>query len=112
MAIGLLAGQAQQRGAQLAVFSELCLCGYPPQDLLERPAFIERNAKELKELAEQNKKADPKGTEQLKEAANKVNDANMKTAKDIINQRVNAFGVSEAEVQQEGSKRKRQKRLQ
>jgi len=46
-----LAEHAQQRGAQLAVFSELCLCGYPPQDLLERPAFIERNAKELKELA-------------------------------------------------------------
>ena len=46
-----LSEQAQQRGATLAVFSELCLCGYPPQDLLERPAFIERNVKELKELA-------------------------------------------------------------
>src|SRR5215813_3282175 len=46
-----LATQAKERGAQLAVFSELCLCGYPPQDLLERPAFIERNLKELKELA-------------------------------------------------------------
>lgn len=46
-----LAAQAQQRGAELAVFSELCLCGYLPQDLLERPAFIERNHKELKELA-------------------------------------------------------------
>jgi NAD+ synthase (glutamine-hydrolysing) len=46
-----LAGQAQQRGANLAVFSELCLCGYPPQDLLERPAFIDRNLKELKGLA-------------------------------------------------------------
>ena len=41
----------KERGAQLAVFSELCLCGYPPQDLLERPSFIERNLKELKELA-------------------------------------------------------------
>jgi NAD+ synthase (glutamine-hydrolysing) len=46
-----LAEQALARGAQLAVFSELCLCGYPPQDLLERPAFIDRNLKELKELA-------------------------------------------------------------
>jgi NAD+ synthase (glutamine-hydrolysing) len=46
-----LAGQAQQRGAHLAVFSELCLCGYPPQDLLERPAFIDRNLKELQGLA-------------------------------------------------------------
>jgi len=46
-----LAAQAKQRGAELAVFSELCLCGYLPQDLLERPAFIERNHQELKELA-------------------------------------------------------------
>jgi len=46
-----LAGQAKRRGAELAVFSELCLCGYFPQDLLERPAFIERNQKELKDLA-------------------------------------------------------------
>src|ERR1700675_951110 len=46
-----LAEQAQQRGAHLAVFSELCLCGYPPQDLLERPAFIDRNLKELQGLA-------------------------------------------------------------
>src|ERR1700675_2516917 len=46
-----LAEQAQQRDANLAVFSELCLCGYPPQDLLERPAFIEQNLKELKALA-------------------------------------------------------------
>src|SRR5271168_294642 len=46
-----LAGQAQQRGANLAVFSELCVCGYFPQDLLERPAFIDQNLKELKALA-------------------------------------------------------------
>ncbi len=46
-----LAALAKQRGAELAVFSELCLCGYLPQDLLERPAFIERNHKELEKLA-------------------------------------------------------------
>jgi NAD+ synthase (glutamine-hydrolysing) len=46
-----LAAQAQQRGAKLAVFSELCLCGYFPLDLLERPTFIDRNLKELKVLA-------------------------------------------------------------
>ena len=34
-----LAREAQSRGAQLAVFSELCLCGYLPHDLVERPAF-------------------------------------------------------------------------
>jgi NAD+ synthase (glutamine-hydrolysing) len=46
-----LSKKAKERGADLAVFSELCLCGYPPNDLLERPAFIERNQKELKALA-------------------------------------------------------------
>jgi NAD+ synthase (glutamine-hydrolysing) len=46
-----LSSQAKQRGADLAVFSELCLCGYLPQDLLERPEFIERNHQQLKELA-------------------------------------------------------------
>ena len=46
-----LACQAKQRGADLAVFSELCLCGYLPLDLLERPSFLERNRTELACLA-------------------------------------------------------------
>src|ERR1700693_5263012 len=46
-----LAHQALSRGAELALFSELCLCGYPPQDLTERPAFDELNQKELVRLA-------------------------------------------------------------
>src|SRR6202034_3648564 len=48
-----MAREAQSGGAEIAVFSELCLCGYPPQDLIERPAFAERNRKELACLAEQ-----------------------------------------------------------
>src|ERR1700760_4457774 len=48
-----LAAQAKQRGAELAVFSELCICGYLPLDLLERPAFIQRNLDTLKQIAEQ-----------------------------------------------------------
>src|ERR1700720_1934924 len=47
-----LAERAKQRGADLAVFSELCVCGYLPQDLLERPAFLERNRTELAALAQ------------------------------------------------------------
>ncbi|MGA7915307.1 MAG: NAD+ synthase [Candidatus Acidiferrales bacterium] len=46
-----LACEARQRGAEIAVFSELCVCGYPPQDLVERPAFVERNQQELVSLA-------------------------------------------------------------
>src|SRR5262249_47505745 len=46
-----LARRAKKQGADLAVFSELCICGYLPQDLLERPAFIDRNESTLKELS-------------------------------------------------------------
>ncbi len=48
-----LAAEAQRRGADLAVFSELCVCGYFPLDLLERPAFIQRNHDALHDLAPQ-----------------------------------------------------------
>src|SRR5271169_5769339 len=48
-----LADQAKRRGAELAVFSELCICGYLPLDLLERPAFIQRNLETLKKIADQ-----------------------------------------------------------
>jgi NAD+ synthase (glutamine-hydrolysing) len=46
-----LAEQAKSRGAELAVFSELCICGYLPLDLLERPSFIQRNLDTLKDIA-------------------------------------------------------------
>ena len=31
---------ARERGADLVVFPELAICGYPPRDLVERPGFI------------------------------------------------------------------------
>jgi NAD+ synthase (glutamine-hydrolysing) len=46
-----MASEAKAHGADLAVFTELCLCGYPPQDLVERPAFLQRNRKEILKLA-------------------------------------------------------------
>jgi len=46
-----LAREAKAGGAELALFSELCLCGYPPQDLVERPSFVERNLEALASLA-------------------------------------------------------------
>jgi len=48
-----LARAAKSGGADLAVFSELCLCGYPPQDLIERPVFAQRNQRELSILADE-----------------------------------------------------------
>jgi NAD+ synthetase len=42
---------ARDRGADLVVFPELALCGYPPRDLVEKPTFIERSQSELIRLA-------------------------------------------------------------
>lgn len=48
-----MAREAKAGGAELAVFSELCVCGYPPQDLIERPSFVARNQQELVCLAKE-----------------------------------------------------------
>ncbi|EQD35137.1 Nitrilase/cyanide hydratase and apolipoprotein N-acyltransferase domain protein, partial [mine drainage metagenome] len=42
-----LATQARARGAQLVVFPELALCGYPPEDLLLRPSFLAAGTRAL-----------------------------------------------------------------
>ncbi len=39
-------------GADMALFSELAICGYPPQDLLDYPHFIDKCRNALLELAE------------------------------------------------------------
>lgn len=44
---------AQRAGANLVVTPELSLCGYPPEDLLLRPAFLDACAAELVALAAQ-----------------------------------------------------------
>jgi NAD+ synthase (glutamine-hydrolysing) len=71
-----VAAAAKSRGAELAVFSELCICGYPPQDLIERPSFVERNQQELVRLA----KAIP-----LPSLVGFVGDAMDKTGKPVAN---------------------------
>ena len=45
------AGIARSRGADLVVFPELSVCGYPPRDLVELPAFVTRSRQVLEELA-------------------------------------------------------------
>ncbi|WP_292363250.1 nitrilase-related carbon-nitrogen hydrolase, partial [Methylophaga sp. UBA1464] len=43
----------QQHAAELVVFPELCLTGYPPEDLLLRPGLLKRVDKSLKTLCQQ-----------------------------------------------------------
>ena len=44
-------GRARSAGAELVVFPELTLCGYPPLDLLDRHAFLAAHDRTLAELA-------------------------------------------------------------
>ena len=43
---------ARDRGADLVVFPELAICGYPPRDLVERPGFIRKSESELERLVD------------------------------------------------------------
>ncbi|MDA8038544.1 MAG: NAD+ synthase [Actinomycetota bacterium] len=43
--------RAEEQGADLAVFPELVLPGYPPEDLLVKPAFVEGNMAALEKVA-------------------------------------------------------------
>lgn len=45
------AHEALQRGADLALFPELAVCGYPPRDLVEKPSFVTRNGDTLARIA-------------------------------------------------------------
>jgi len=46
------AGKARDAGAELVIFPELCLTGYPAEDLYLRPDFIRTNARIIEEVAE------------------------------------------------------------
>ena len=52
--------RAQLGGADLVVFPELAICGYPPADLLEKPAFVARCGEAICEVARATAK-DPIG---------------------------------------------------
>jgi NAD+ synthase (glutamine-hydrolysing) len=42
--------RAREAGCTLVVFPEMCLCGYPPMDLLEQDSFIEENLKTFRKV--------------------------------------------------------------
>ena len=43
--------QAAAANADLVIFSELAICGYPPADLLEKPSFVARAGEAMQEVA-------------------------------------------------------------
>jgi NAD+ synthase (glutamine-hydrolysing) len=46
------ATRAQAAGAEMIVFPELSVCGYPPRDLLEKPAFVAKNQEMTQAIAQ------------------------------------------------------------
>ena len=48
-------GRARSAGCDLVAFPELTLTGYPPEDLLFKPAFIEANLRALADVIKQSK---------------------------------------------------------
>lgn len=43
--------KAQAAGAEMVLFPELSVCGYPPRDLLEKPAFVAKNQEATEAIA-------------------------------------------------------------
>jgi NAD+ synthase (glutamine-hydrolysing) len=46
-------GRAKAAGAGLILFPELSVCGYPPRDLVERPAFVTHNRESVERIAKE-----------------------------------------------------------
>lgn len=49
------ANRARAAGAELVIFPELSICGYPPRDLVENPAFVARNQETAEKIAEETR---------------------------------------------------------
>ena len=42
---------AREGGAEVVLFPELSICGYPPRDFVERTSFVDRNRNVAEEIA-------------------------------------------------------------
>ena len=69
--------QALALGAEMILFPELAVCGYPPRDLLEKPAFVERNQVVLKQIAQ--------AVPQITIVCGFVSPAKVETGKSVMN---------------------------
>lgn len=47
---------AEKAAADIVVFPELTVCGYPPRDLVEKPSFIQKNLECVEEIASKTSK--------------------------------------------------------
>jgi NAD+ synthase (glutamine-hydrolysing) len=71
------ARQARTAGADLILFPELTVCGYPPRDLVERPSFVERNWQAVEAIARE--------TQGIAVICGLVTPASSSTGKSVLN---------------------------
>jgi NAD+ synthase (glutamine-hydrolysing) len=71
------ANRAREGGAEIVLFPELSICGYPPRDLVERTSFVKRNRLVAEEIA--------RDTQGITVIAGLVTPANGKTGKSVMN---------------------------
>ena len=69
--------QALALGAEMILFPELAVCGYPPRDLLEKPAFVDRNQQVIHQIAQ--------AVPQLTIVCGFVSPAKVDTGKSVMN---------------------------
>ena len=69
--------RARATGADLILFSELSICGYPPRDLVERPSFVEHNWQAAEKIARE--------TQGIGVICGLVTQANSATGKSVLN---------------------------
>src|SRR5205085_10973898 len=69
--------RAKQQGADLILFPELAICGYPPRDLVEKPSFIAQNGDTLAQVAKQ--------TSGISVICGLITPANAETGKSVMN---------------------------
>lgn len=85
--------RASAAGAEVVVFPELSICGYPPRDLVERDSFIQRNEQALDRIRQE--------TRGITVICGLVTRAEVQTGKSVMN---SAAVVRDGEVQFRQSK--------
>jgi NAD+ synthase (glutamine-hydrolysing) len=69
--------QARERQAEVVLFPELSVCGYPPRDLVEKSSFVTRNREVVEEIA--------RNTQGITVVCGFVTPAHEQTGKSVMN---------------------------
>jgi len=86
--------RARSKGCRLIILPEMCTTGYPPRDLLERPAFVRENLDQLERFAA--------GVKGISVICGYVDQSPKRTGKPLVN---SVALISEGRVKAKGGKR-------